>query len=437
MGFTHIELPAGQRASVLRLVGLSADRPLRADQPLRPAARTSRASSTAATQAGIGVIIDWVPAHFPTDAHGLAPLRRHGALRARGPAARLPPGLEHADLQFRPPEVRNFLVANALFWLERFHIDGAARRCRRLDALPRLQPQGRRVGAQRPWRAREPRGDRLPARDEQPRLRRPSGRDHHRRGIDRLAAGVAPGRHRRPRLRLQMEHGLDARHARIHAARPDPPPIPPPRDDLRHPLRLHGEFRAAALATTRSCTARARCSARCRATAGRSSPTCAPISASCGRIRARSSCSWAASSAQEREWNHDHSLDWHLLDDAAAPRRAEPRARPQPPLSRSSGAARLRLRAGGLRVDRRATMPTTAPIAFCPHGRAQRRARGRRLQLHAGRAARTIARRAARRTLDRAAQYRRGDLWRLECRQCRSASRPSRRLARAAGIARR
>ena len=45
------------------------------------------------------------------------------------------------------------------------------------------------------------------------------GRDHHRRGIDRLARRVAADRRRRPRLRLQVEHGLDARHAGLHVAR--------------------------------------------------------------------------------------------------------------------------------------------------------------------------------------------------------------------------
>ena len=68
---------------------------------------------------------------------------------------------------------------------------------------------------------------------------REPGRDLGGRGVDRVAGRVAADLSRRPRLRLQVEHGLDARHARVLPAGPDPPPLPPPRADLQPPLRLH------------------------------------------------------------------------------------------------------------------------------------------------------------------------------------------------------
>ena len=77
------------------------------------------------------MILDWVPAHFPRDAHAPVPLRRHRAamsmkIRAQG---------EHRDwgtlmFNYGRNEVRTFLLSNALYWLREFHIDGL-----RVDAV--------------------------------------------------------------------------------------------------------------------------------------------------------------------------------------------------------------------------------------------------------------------------------------------------------------
>ncbi len=75
-------------------------------------------------QAGVGVLLDWVPAHFPTDEHGLGFF--DGTALYEHPDRRLGfhPEWDTAIFDYTKPEVRRFLVASALFWLDRFHLDG-------------------------------------------------------------------------------------------------------------------------------------------------------------------------------------------------------------------------------------------------------------------------------------------------------------------------
>ncbi|WP_339761332.1 1,4-alpha-glucan branching protein GlgB [uncultured Hoeflea sp.] len=129
MGFTHIEfLPVSEHpydpSWGYQTTGLYA-----------PSARFGEPEGFArfvdgAHQVGLGVILDWVPAHFPTDAHGLSQFDGTALYEHADPRQGFHPDWNTAIYNFGRREVSSFLVNNALFWAETYHIDGL-----RVDAV--------------------------------------------------------------------------------------------------------------------------------------------------------------------------------------------------------------------------------------------------------------------------------------------------------------
>jgi 1,4-alpha-glucan branching enzyme len=81
-------------------------------------------------KAGIGIILDWVPSHFPSDAHGLADFDGTHLYDHADPRLGFHPDWKSCIFNYGRHEVRSFLISNALFWLDQYHADGL-----RVDAV--------------------------------------------------------------------------------------------------------------------------------------------------------------------------------------------------------------------------------------------------------------------------------------------------------------
>ena len=282
--------------------------------------------------------------------HGLARFDGTAPLRTRRSAQGRTPGLGYAHLQLRPQRSARLSHFQRAVLVEAVSHRRTASGCGGLDALPRLFAQPgewipNRYGGRENLEAIE-----LSAALQRTRPRGP-GRRHHCRGVHLLPRRLRPGLPGRTGLHHEMEHGLDARHARLLLRKirsTASTTTTTSRSACSTPSRRTSSCPSR---TTKWCTASVACSARCPATTGSSSPTSRAFLGYMYGHPGKKLLFMGSEIGQYEEWNQESSVRWELLHYDYHRKLTDTRARVEPtsiePNRRSTGGLQLRRASSG------------------------------------------------------------------------------------------